>query len=91
MADLPIDYSVDPAFVLKFSIVNPGKADTTNEFAARAVPVVYQGIRPDMFTVGRDVIIDGEYTGGVLQASKLLTQCPSKYEPPSPETVYKKK
>ena len=40
-----------------------------------------------MFTAGRDVIIDGEYKDGVLQAQKLLTQCPSKYEPPSPEKM----
>lgn len=90
VAALPIEYSVDPAFVLKFSIINPGKNDPTADSVAGAIPVVYEGIRPDMFTVGRDVIIDGEYTDGVLQASKLLTQCPSKYEPPSPDTMYKK-
>ena len=49
------------------------------------IPVVYEGIKPDMFAAGRDVLIDGEFKGGVLYAHKLLTQCPSKYEPPSPD------
>lgn len=52
------------------------------------VPVLYQGLRPDMFSAGRDVIIDGEYRDGVVIASTLLTQCPSKYEAPSPEERY---
>jgi cytochrome c-type biogenesis protein CcmE len=52
------------------------------------IPVLYRGLRPDMFSVGRDVIIDGEFSGGVLVASSLLTQCPSKYEAPSPEEQY---
>lgn len=53
-----------------------------------SVPVVYQGLRPDMFAVGRDVIIDGEFKDGVVFASSLLTQCPSKYEAPSPDEKY---
>jgi len=87
----PIRYEVSPAFVLKFSIHNPGK-DVSEQNPSQTIPVVYQGIKPDMFTEGRDVIIDGEYKDGVLQAQKLLTQCPSKYEPPSPEKMmsYKK-
>ncbi len=82
----PIQYEVSPSFVLKFSIHNPGK-DVSEQSHAQTIPVVYQGIKPDMFTAGRDVIIDGEYKDGVLQAQKLLTQCPSKYEPPSPEKM----
>ena len=86
----PIQYEVSP-FVLKFSIHNPGK-EVSEQNPSQTIPVVYQGIKPDMFTEGRDVIIDGEYKDGVLQAQKLLTQCPSKYEPPSPEKMlsYKK-
>jgi len=52
------------------------------------VAVVYRGLRPDMFTAGRDVIIDGSFEGGSVVASTLLTQCPSKYEAPSPEKKY---
>ena len=88
VSSLPVDYSVTPGFTLKFSIVNPGKdSDAQTTDAAKTVPVVYQGIKPDMFTAGRDVIIDGEFRDGTLYASKLLTQCPSKYEPPSPEKM----
>ncbi len=78
-----IDYQMDPEFVLRFKVHNlPKEKQDVTAFAR--IPVVYKGLKPDMFAAGRDVIIDGEYRGGVLYASKLLTQCPSKYEPPSP-------
>ena len=64
-----------------------GEAAVGNSSAP--IPVVYRGLRPDMFTSGRDVIIDGEFRDGVLTASSLLTQCPSKYEAPSPEHKFK--
>ena len=44
------------------------------------VPVAYTGIKPDMFADGRDVIVEGHYTDGVLRAKSVLTSCPSKYE-----------
>jgi len=44
------------------------------------VPVRFTGIKPDMFADGRDVIVEGRYTDGALQADKVLTSCPSKYE-----------
>ena len=49
------------------------------------VAVQYQGILPDMFAEGRDVIVEGRYTaeraGNVLFATTVMTSCPSKYEP----------
>ena len=81
----PIDYSVQPSIVLKFNVSDPPVKDGPASNAS--VPVVYNGLRPDMFAVGRDVIIEGEYNAGVLQAASLLTQCPSKYEPPSPDSM----
>jgi len=45
------------------------------------VPVAYTGVVPDMFAEGRDVIIEGRYVDGVLQAHAVMTSCPSKYEP----------
>ena len=77
-----IQYSTEPVIVLKFKIHNPGKL-TEDPLKLPSIPVVYNGIKPDMFQAGRDVIVDGEFVNGVFQASKLLTQCPSKYEPPS--------
>lgn len=47
------------------------------------LPVEYTGILPDMFDEGRDVIVEGTYTGGVLQANTVMTSCPSKYEAPT--------
>jgi cytochrome c-type biogenesis protein CcmE len=45
-----------------------------------SVPVAFTGIKPDMFADGRDVIVEGRYTDGVLRAKQVLTSCPSKYE-----------
>lgn len=74
-----VDYQTSPKAQLKFRVEDPAHPEHGS------IPVVYNNLRPDMFTSGRDVIIDGEFSGGVLQASSLLTQCPSKYEPPSPD------
>jgi len=49
------------------------------------VDVTYNGILPDMFAEGRDVIVEGTYLPtGTLHARTLLTSCPSKYEPEAP-------
>lgn len=78
VADGDVQYEVQPSFKLDFKIKDPdGKSEVI-------LPVSYAGIKPDMFAVGRDVIIDGEYLNGVLVAQQLLTQCPSKYEAPKP-------
>ena len=78
-----VDYQTSPKAVLKFSVEDPKHPEHG------AVPVVYEGVRPDMFTVGRDVILDGSYVSGTIQAANLLTQCPSKYEAPDPDKLYK--
>jgi cytochrome c-type biogenesis protein CcmE len=82
VAEGSIDYEVEPAFMLRFSIQNPGK-EADIAFTG-SVPVVYSGIKPDMFAVGRDVILDGTWKSDTFIASKLMTQCPSKYEAPLP-------
>ena len=49
------------------------------------IPVSYQGILPDMFAEGRDVIVEGKYEAGKnLSAKTIMTSCPSKYEPEKP-------
>lgn len=73
----PIDYVVTPKFRLSFTILNPNREHET-------LPVVYYGVKPDMFEAGRDVLLDGDFMDGTLVATTLLTQCPSKYEPPHP-------
>lgn len=98
VADLPIEYRVQPEIELKFSIVDAGADSITTDSldadsgafysGASATKVVYKRLKPDMFAVGRDVIIDGEFKDGVIIAHQLLTQCPSKYEAPSPSEMY---
>jgi cytochrome c-type biogenesis protein CcmE len=45
------------------------------------VRVVYHGTVPDLFKVGRDVLVKGELRNGVFVAQRdsLVTKCPSKY------------
>lgn len=64
-----------------------GPFSTAGEPASLAgVPVRYQGILPDMFAEGRDVIVEGHSDGRVLAAKTVMTSCPSKYEPELHET-----
>jgi cytochrome c-type biogenesis protein CcmE len=50
--------------------------------AGDGLPVYFVGVTPDMFKDGggTDVIVEGVYRDGVLQAQSVLTSCPSKYE-----------
>ncbi len=45
------------------------------------VNVVYTGRVPDLFRVGREVMVTGELDGGtfVAERNSLVTKCPSKY------------
>jgi cytochrome c-type biogenesis protein CcmE len=85
-----MSYQVEPNLELKFSITDPiakpaaDATSTPSPITPASIPVIYHGIKPDMFSEGRDVIIDGDFKNGQLEAVKLLTQCPSKYEPPKP-------
>ena len=46
------------------------------------IAVVYEGLMPDAFADGREVVVEGAYRhhDKALYASKLVTKCPSKYE-----------
>jgi len=45
------------------------------------IDVFYNGITPDMFRDGSDVILEGSFTeDGVFVADLLMAKCPSKYE-----------
>ena len=48
---------------------------------ARAVPVSYQGVVPDPFREGREVIVTVQRQGGVFvgERDSLITKCPSKF------------
>ena len=62
---------------LRFRVVDIGKN------AGVAVPVTYHGSVPDLFKVGRHIVVDGAYRHGVFVArhDTLVTKCPSKYSP----------
>lgn len=78
VADYEIQYTTTPTFELKFA-VRDIQAQSTG---AKAIPVIYGGIMPETLKIGRDVILEGDFDGSTFHAKSLLTQCPSKYEPP---------
>jgi cytochrome c-type biogenesis protein CcmE len=51
-----------------------------------SVPVVYKGSVPDLFRVGRDIMVTGRLVEGtfVTEPGSLITKCPSKYSPSRP-------
>jgi cytochrome c-type biogenesis protein CcmE len=45
------------------------------------MPIVYHGVRPDMFQDEAQAVVEGRYgPDGVFQAKALLLKCPSKYQ-----------
>jgi cytochrome c-type biogenesis protein CcmE len=45
-----------------------------------SLPVKYEGVRPDMFRDGAQVVVEGKHSSsGVFEAHTLLLKCPSKY------------
>ena len=57
--------------ILKFEVADEGGH----------LPVVYNGLRPDMFQDGAEAVVEGRYTeGGTFEAHNLVLKCPSKYE-----------
>ncbi len=52
------------------------------------VPVVYTGSVPDLFRVGRHIVVDGRLDGSgsfVGVRDSLVTKCPSKYQAAPPK------
>ena len=71
---------VDDAYTkagMRFQLKDIGRA------SAARVPVVYHGSVPDLFKVGRHVVVEGKLRNGVFVAKpgSLVTKCPSKYTP----------
>ncbi len=58
--------------------------DIKGESAAR-VAVLYTGSVPDLFKVGRHIVVDGKLQRGVFvsEPGSMITKCPSKYAPKS--------
>lgn len=69
---------------LRFALGGLG-VEGDNGPAPAALNVAFNGILPDMFGEGRDVIVEGLYEGNDrFIAQTILTSCPSKYEPEAP-------
>jgi len=48
----------------------------------QSLPVIYQGVVPDAFKAGSEVVIEGYLnSAGIFQANIIMTKCPSKYVP----------
>lgn len=47
------------------------------------LPVLYQGVTPDTFREGGEVVLEGKYDADerLFRADLLMAKCPSKYEP----------
>ena len=58
--------------------------DISGESSA-SVPVRYTGSVPDLFKVGRHIVVNGELEKGtfVARPGSMITKCPSKYAPKS--------
>lgn len=60
---------------LRFKLRDIGGETTTS------VPVRYAGSVPDLFKVGRQIVVDGRLRNGIFVAEpgSMITKCPSKY------------
>ncbi len=65
---------------LRFRLADIGHPSTAR------VLVAYRGSVPDLFKVGRHVVVEGTLRHGVFVAKpgSLVTKCPSKYTPAKP-------
>ncbi len=49
------------------------------------LPVAYSGVVPDIFSEGRQVVVEGSVgRDGTFAATTLLAKCPTKYNPADP-------
>jgi cytochrome c-type biogenesis protein CcmE len=75
----------DPKDLRLSFVLGPFKEKVPTEIQDAGILIHYQGILPDMFAEGRDVIVEGRYDkGNALLAKTIMTSCPSKYEPEQP-------
>ncbi len=51
-----------------------------------SIPVRYTGVVPDIFSAGRQVVVEGALEpDGSFDATTLLAKCPTKYNPADPQ------
>ncbi len=68
---------------LRFALKDIGGDSSTK------VAVVYRGSVPDLFKVGRHIVVDGQLKRGtfVSEPGSMITKCPSKYAPKSADSA----
>jgi cytochrome c-type biogenesis protein CcmE len=49
-----------------------------------SLPVEYNGVVPDVFKAGVQVVVEGHLKDGLFHASTLLAKCPSKFQSATP-------
>lgn len=58
---------------------------TMKDEKGEAMPVIFEGAKPNNFEVAVTVVATGRVEGDQFRASRLLTKCPSKYESGAPQ------
>jgi len=53
---------------------------TMEDERGRRIPVRLHGAKPNNFEIAVSVVVKGRIENGTLEASNVLTKCPSKYE-----------
>jgi len=70
IAESPVEWNAED-LELSFSITEGGEQ----------MAVIYHGAQPSGFQAGASILVEGKYQAdGILRASQLIMQCPSKYE-----------
>ncbi len=60
------------SLILRFTLID----------GEESLPVVYQGVVPDAFKVGNEVVVEGHLnSASIFSANTILVKCPSKYVP----------
>ena len=57
---------------------------------AKTIPVVYQGILPDLFKEGKGVVAQGQLHDGVFEAQEVLAKHDENYMPPEAAEALKR-
>jgi cytochrome c-type biogenesis protein CcmE len=57
---------------------------------AKTIPVVYQGILPDLFKEGKGVVAQGQLRDGVFEAQEVLAKHDENYMPPEAAEALKR-
>jgi cytochrome c-type biogenesis protein CcmE len=57
---------------------------------AKSIPVMYEGILPDLFKEGKGVVAEGKLEGNVFRASQVLAKHDENYMPPEAASAVEK-